>query len=115
MLDHHFLETCAKVPTAFRANSKSGKILLKELAKREMPGVNFDRPKMGFGIPRAQWLRGQFKDVVRDCLLSSQCRERGWFNHRYLEQQIELHNSGIDRDHIIWPALVIETWAQKNL
>jgi len=115
MLDHHFLETCAKVPTAFRANSKSGKILLKELAKREMPGANFDRPKMGFGIPRAQWLREQFKDVVRDCLLSSQCRERGWFNHRYLEKQIELHNSGIDRDHIIWPALVIESWAQKNL
>jgi asparagine synthase (glutamine-hydrolysing) len=115
MLDHHFLDTCAKVPTAFRANSKTGKILLKELAKREMPGVNFDRPKMGFGIPRAQWLRGQFKDVVRDCLLSSQCRERGWFNHRYLEKQIELHNSGIDRDHIIWPALVIEAWAQKNL
>ena len=115
MLDHHFLETCALVPTQFRANQKSGKLLLKELAKREMPGIDFMRPKMGFGIPRAQWLRGPFKEVVRERLLGSECRERGWFNQDFLHKQIDLHDSGIDRDHVLWPALVIESWAQNNL
>jgi asparagine synthase (glutamine-hydrolysing) len=115
MLDHYFLETCAKVPTALKANGRTGKILLKELAKREIPGINFNRPKMGFGIPRATWLRSYFRNIVEEHLLGSECRKRGWFNTDFLQKQIDIHNSGTDRDHILWPALVIESWAQNYL
>jgi asparagine synthase (glutamine-hydrolysing) len=115
MLDHKFLETCARVPTKFRSTTRGGKLLLKELAAREIPGIDFTRSKMGFGIPRAEWLRGPFLPVVEEVLLSERCRARGWFNHNFLSQTINEHKSGHDRDNLIWPALVIESWATNWL
>ena len=115
MLDHKFLEACAQVPTKFRSTSRGGKLLLKELAAKKIPGVDFNRSKMGFGIPRATWLRGPFLPVVKEVLLSEQCRNRGWFNHEYLKRLIEHHENGNDNDNLIWAALVIESWASKWL
>lgn len=115
LLDHNFLELCAQIPTRFRSAPSGGKLLLKELATREISGIDFHRSKMGFGIPRAQWLRGPFLPVVEEILLSEQCRNRGWFNPGYVSEVIAQHKGGRDLDHIIWPALVIESWAQNWL
>ena len=115
LLDHNFLELCAQIPTRFRSAPSGGKLLLKELATREISGIDFHRSKMGFGIPRAQWLRGPFLPVVEEILLSEQCRNRGWFNPGYVSEVIAQHKAGRDLDHIIWPALVIESWAQNWL
>lgn len=115
LLDHNFLELCAQIPTRFRSTPSGGKLLLKELATREISGIDFHRSKMGFGIPRAQWLRSPFLPVVEEILLSEQCRNRGWFNPGYVSEVIAQHKAGRDLDHIIWPALVIESWAQNWL
>jgi asparagine synthase (glutamine-hydrolysing) len=115
MLDHKFLQVCAQVPTKFRSTSRGGKLLLKELAATRIPGANFQRSKMGFGIPRAAWLRGPFLPVVEEVLLGQSCRQRGWFNHEYLQRVINEHKAGADRDSLIWAALVVENWASKWL
>lgn len=113
MLDHKFLQVCAQVPTKFRSTSRGGKLLLKELAAIRIPGANFQRSKMGFGIPRAAWLRGPFLPVVEEVLLGESCRQRGWFNHDYLHRAINEHKAGANRDGLIWAALVIENWASN--
>ena len=115
MLDHKFLQVCAQVPTKFRSTRRGGKLLLKELAAIRIPGANFQRSKMGFGIPRAAWLRGPFLPVVEEVLLGESCRQRGWFNHDYLHRAINEHKAGADRDSLIWAALVIENWASNWL
>jgi len=115
MLDHRFLELCAKVPTRFRSNFRGGKLLLKKLATHEIPGIDFHRSKMGFGIPRADWMRGPFLPILEEILLSESCKNRGWFDAKQLRHEIELHKSGNNRDNILWPALIIESWAQRWL
>ncbi len=70
---------------------------------------------MGFGIPRASWMRNELKDMVNEVLLGSSARHRGWFNVIEIEKQINIHNQGVDRDRILWPLLAIELWAQNWL
>jgi len=113
MLDHKFLEVCAQVPTRYRSSTQGGKLLLKELATKAIPGVDFKRSKMGFGIPLAKWLRGPFLPVMEEILLGEACRNRSWFNHEYLSHVIAEHKAGKNRDNILWPALIIESWASK--
>lgn len=61
LLDHEVIEYCARLPVSFKVQRKVGKHLLKKLAERYYPKAFVHRPKMGFGIPVAQWLRGPLK------------------------------------------------------
>jgi hypothetical protein len=70
---------------------------------------------MGFGFPRASWLRNELKGQVSEVLLGATSRNRGWFDQKELNRVIHLHNNGLDKDRILWPLFVIELWAQKWL
>lgn len=113
-LDHKYFEKSVSIPTKMKINSWGTKLILKRIATQKIPQVNFYRKKMGFGIPRADWLRGPFLPYVEDVLLGRECRERGWFNADYLNQVVKEHKTGFNRDSLIWPALVIENWARNS-
>jgi asparagine synthase (glutamine-hydrolysing) len=74
-----------------------------------------DRPKMGFGIPRAEWLRNGMKDLVIDTLTDSTATQRGWFTRSEVTKVIECHMLGEDKDNLIWPMLMLELWARTWL
>ena len=93
----------------------SKKHLLKEITHKYIPKDIMDRPKMGFGIPRAEWLRGAMKPILLDILTDHTARNRGWFNSTELSRTIELHMSGNDQDNILWPMLMLEFWAKNWL
>jgi len=114
-LDHKYFEIASSLPTSMRIRLFQSKFLLKKLVSEKIPEVNFYRTKMGFGIPRADWMRGPFLPILKEVLLSESCKNRGWFDVKQLRHEIELHKSGIDRDNILWPALIIESWAQRWL
>src|SRR5208337_2972439 len=68
LLDHEVIEYCAALPVEFKVRRGVGKYLLKRLAERYFPASFVHRPKMGFGIPLAEWLRGSLKAVLVDTL-----------------------------------------------
>jgi asparagine synthase (glutamine-hydrolysing) len=70
---------------------------------------------MGFGIPRADWLRVGMRELVIDTLMDSTATNRGWFNPTEVKKLVELHMSGQDRDNLIWPMLMLELWARTWL
>jgi asparagine synthase (glutamine-hydrolysing) len=74
-----------------------------------------DRPKMGFGIPRAAWLRGPLRELTHDLLTDVTARDRGWFNQVAIQEILNSHATGLNRDHLIWPLLAIEVWAREWL
>jgi asparagine synthase (glutamine-hydrolysing) len=53
----------------FKIKNGTGKYLLKKLAERYFPADFVHRNKMGFGIPRAEWLRGPLHKVLTETLL----------------------------------------------
>jgi asparagine synthase (glutamine-hydrolysing) len=115
LLDHRVVELGLSLPTSMRVSSRGTKIILKQLARDLIPASILDRPKMGFGVPRASWLRGPLRELVRDLLSPSTVDRRGWFNSSTVQSILDAHDGGSDRDNILWPLLMIELWAQTWL
>ena len=114
-LDQEVLEFAAQIPSASLLRGRSTKWALRQLAYELVPQELIDRPKMGFGIPRADWLRGPLREPARDVLLGNQVKQRGWFDRRLLEKWLNEHDEGLDRDVYVWPALMVELWASRWL
>lgn len=112
-LDQEVLQLAQALPSGLQIRDGETKWILRQLAYRLVPRELVDRPKRGFGIPQAAWLRGPLRDVVRDLLLDTTARQRGWFDTSAVEDLLAEHDSGADRDRQIWPLLMIEVWARR--
>ncbi len=115
LLDHEIVEWASSLPSSFKIKGSQTKYLLKEIARPLLPAELIDRPKMGFAIPRADWLRTGLRPMTYDLLTDSTARNRGWFVQVEVEKAIKQHMSGRDRDSIIWPMLMLELWARNWL
>ena len=61
LLDHRVAEFAVKLPLAYRTNGRVGKLPLRRLLEHRVPRSLIERPKMGFGVPLADWLRGPLR------------------------------------------------------
>lgn len=55
-LDNELVEFCRRLPFAWKCRAGETKVVLRRSLEREMPAIA-RRPKKGFGIPVAKWLR----------------------------------------------------------
>jgi asparagine synthase (glutamine-hydrolysing) len=111
LLDYRLVELGLSLPQSFKIKGSTRKRILRDILATYIPHRTFERPKMGFGIPRALWLRNELKDTVKDTLNSKEFRARHWFNHQEVLKILNTHNSGRDLDRIIWPIFMLELWA----
>ena len=111
--DHVLVELGGRISETAKFHDGQTKYILRKIAKEFVPPAIVDRRKMGFGIPRARWMREELRPLVTETLLGSNARNRGWFDQNTVKNEITLHNSGIDRDRILWPLFAIELWAQN--
>lgn len=112
-LDYRVVEFGLSLPNRFKITLGENKHILREIAKSLVPPHLIDRPKMGFGIPRAQWLRYEFRELTRQVLLDGQSRSRGWYRFGEVEKILKRHAAGEDLDHLIWPMFILELWAKN--
>ena len=115
MLDVNVVEWGLSLPKEFKIQGLEAKHILKDVARSLVPAQLVDRPKMGFGIPRGEWLRTGMKDLVIDTLMDSTASQRGWFNQVEVKRAVDLHMAGEDADNLIWPMLMLELWARTWL
>jgi len=115
MLDVNVVEWGLSLPRKYKIKGFETKHILKDVARSLVPSNLIDRPKMGFGIPRAEWLRTGMKEMVVDTLTDTSAAQRGWFNQSEVTELIKAHMDGQDRDSILWPILMLELWARTWL
>ena len=115
LLDHEVIEWANSLPAKFKVAGRESKHILKDIARTLVPAELIDRPKMGFAIPRADWLRNELSEITHDLLTDEVARSRGWFDQHEIHQILVEHKSGQDRDSILWPALCLELWARNWL
>ena len=115
MLDVNVIEWGLSLPRKYKIKGFETKHILKDVARSLVPAELIDRPKMGFGIPRAEWLRTGMKELVIDTLTDTTATQRGWFNAKEVSKVIDSHMAGEDKDNIIWPMLMLELWARTWL
>ena len=115
LLDVNVVEWGLSLPRKYKIKGFETKHILKDVARSLVPANLIDRPKMGFGIPRAEWLRTEMKEMVTDLLTDKEATDRGWFDQNEVKRTLDLHMSGTDKDQILWPILMLELWARNWL
>ena len=115
LLDVSVVEWGVSLPHKFKIKGFETKHILKDVARSLVPAALIDRPKMGFGIPRAEWLRTGMKEMVVDTLTDSTATQRGWFEPSEVKKVIDFHMAGEDKDNLLWPMLMLELWARTWL
>ena len=115
LLDVNVVEWGVSLPRKYKIKGFETKHILKDVARSLVPAELIDRPKMGFGIPRAEWLRSGMKEMVVDTLTDTTATQRGWFNSTEVRKVIDIHMAGEDKDNLLWPILMVELWARTWL
>jgi asparagine synthase (glutamine-hydrolysing) len=115
MLDVNVVEWGISLPNNYRIQGFETKHILKDVARSLIPSNLIERPKMGFSIPRAEWLRSGLKDIVFDILTDETFIQRDWFNPVEVRKAIDTHMAGQDKSNQIWPILMLELWARNWL
>jgi asparagine synthase (glutamine-hydrolysing) len=115
MLDVNVVEWGISLPRNYKIKGFETKHILKDVARSLVPANLIDRPKMGFGIPRAEWLRTGMKELAIDTLTDTTATQRGWLNPIEVKKVIDIHMAGEDKDNVLWPMLMLELWARTWL
>lgn len=111
MLDHRFVEFAWSLPLSLKTRKDSSKYLLKQLLYRHVPKELMERPKRGFGVPLAEWLRGPLRDWAGDLISSSRLEQDGFFDTPLVEKVFQEHLSE-ERNHAdkLWTLLMFQSW-----
>lgn len=115
MLDHRLVEFALTLPMHLRRREGVGKWILREVLYRHVPRAMVERPKKGFGVPLAAWLRGPLRDWASDLLDPVALRRDGLFDDRAISEAWSDHVTGRrDRHNDLWPVLVATQWLRAG-
>lgn len=115
-LDPRVGQFAASIPVEYKLKGKSGKVILKEAMKDLLPHDILHRPKKGFGIPIAEWLKGRLNPLMHDMLSPERLNKQGLFNADYAQKLIKEHENGAASHHKeLWTLLVFELWCDHFL
>lgn len=115
-LDPRVGQFAASIPLEFKLKGKSGKHILKTAMKDLLPGSILHRPKKGFGIPIAEWLKGRLNPLLHEMLGAKRLKEQGLFEPVYAAKLIGEHESGTASHHKeLWNLLVFQLWYDRFL
>ena len=113
LLDYRIVEFCWRLPNRFKVRNGESKWLLRRVLEKYVPRPMFDRPKMGFSIPVADWLRGPLRDWSAELLAPAKFGG-GLLN---AAEAARLHQGFLaDRGvsaHAIWTLLMFESWRRR--
>jgi len=115
LLDHTFVEWASSLPPGIKLRNGEGKAVLKKALEPHLSEDVLYRPKKGFSIPLAAWLRGPLRKAVRKAVLSQRMLDSGIFNEGYLRHMVEQHESGAkDYSASLWSVLMFEAFLRVD-
>jgi asparagine synthase (glutamine-hydrolysing) len=110
-LDYELVEFVMGLPSKLKLKGFTSKYILKKTMKNWLPDEVINRPKKGFGVPIAKWIKGPLNPLFRELLASDQLRREGFLNPEYVTQLLQDHllNKRDNRKQL-WTLLVWELW-----
>ncbi|MBX9252835.1 asparagine synthase (glutamine-hydrolyzing) [Desmonostoc muscorum CCALA 125] len=114
-LDHRVVELASRIPLSMKIRNGQGKWLLRQILYKYVPQKLIERPKMGFGIPIASWLRVPLRDWAEALLDQRRLQQEGFLNPQLIRQKWAEHlSSERDWQNDLWDVLMFQAWLEKN-
>lgn len=112
-LDHKLVEFASALPVRMKLRGMTTKHILRESMRDRLPKKILTRKKMGFPVPVGDWLRGRYRYVLDEYVLSARARERGIFNDSFVSELIARHEAGENHSERLWALVNFEMWQRQ--
>lgn len=110
-LDYRVVEFAWSLPMHMKIRGGQGKWILRRLLERHVPSTLFERPKMGFGIPLDDWLRGPLREWAGDLLDGDRLRREAFLQPEPILKTWQAHLKGDGSyGHRLWSVLMFQAW-----
>ncbi len=98
-----------------RVRNGQGKWVLRRLLHRYVPEAMVERPKMGFGVPVSEWMRGPLHAWADDLLDPTTLDAQGYLDTKAVRQAWLDHAAGrTDAGLWLWPVLMFQAWLAEQ-
>jgi asparagine synthase (glutamine-hydrolysing) len=115
-LDPRVGQFAASLPLEYKLRGSKGKYILKKAVEDLLPRSILQRPKKGFGIPIAEWLKGRLNPLMHEMLAPARLKDQGLFEPDHVQKLIGDHERGVASHHKqLWTLLVFQLWYDKFL
>jgi asparagine synthase (glutamine-hydrolysing) len=110
-LDHRIVEQVSGLPPRWKHNHGTSKVLLKAIAKDQLPAKIVHRPKHGFTPPIGHWLKGSLKPYLEEQLLDPAALANQWLDAPAVRALVEGYLRGdVQLALPVWALLCLEVW-----
>jgi asparagine synthase (glutamine-hydrolysing) len=114
LLDQDVVEWAMKLPLKWKIAGRQNKYLLRKLAYRYVPQEVLDRPKQGFEVPVADWLRGSLREWSIERINDARSFEESPLQSSQLKDLFHKHDSGARNAHpLLWAALMFMDFSRR--
>jgi asparagine synthase (glutamine-hydrolysing) len=114
-MGEELLNFALALPPGEKFSFRKEKDLLKKAFAEALPKNILARPKMGFALPLARWMRGELGDLCLDILLSQESRERGIIDTIGVQETLKAHKEKRgDFSQELYTLLALELWFRNN-
>ena len=111
LLDHRVVEFAWRLPRNAKVRNHTTKWILRQVLYRHVPRALIERPKMGFGIPLGEWLRGPLRDWAEDLLDEKRLRDAALLDALVVRRFWQEHVDGSRNwQYLLWDVLMLEAW-----
>ena len=114
LLNRVLLDYVNTLPVDLKLRRFTRKYIFTEALRGKIPNEIIDRPKKGFGMPIAKWLRGELKDLALETLSEPRLRQAGLFDPSHVQRLMSDHLDGrCDNRKQLWSLLVFQLWFDR--
>jgi len=115
LLDHRVIEYAWSLPNSLKQRQGIGKWLLRQVLYQYLPQALVERPKKGFNVPIAEWLRGTLRPWAEAMLSKARLRQEGFFDEKTVTRKWRQHVEGKrDFGPALWNVLMFQAWLDQQ-
>lgn len=116
LLDHRVIEFAWRLPVSLKLRQREGKWVLRRVLDKYVPQHLVNRPKRGFHMPVADWLRGPLRGWAEALLDENKLRQDGMLDPQPVLRKWREHLTGLNRwDYHLWTVLMLQAWKDSTL
>ena len=108
------VEFASRLPWKLKLSLTRTKVLLKRAMRGTVPEEILRRPKKGFGIPVAAWIRGPLRPMFEELFSETELRRGGLFDPRAARALLQRHLDGqADLRKPLWTLAMFQLWQRQ--